>query len=327
MHVTRLDPFRRSIPSACARWSLCFAALLGCDGSSDDQTCDTACKEDGGGPEGANAPTGGGTSDGGAGGGNEGGGGAESANWTAIITADWELGPGSEDTSDVHSVTLDRDIYIGGIRPIAPQGTHHTVLALGNLTAGNYLYASGVGTNAVMFPPGVGLKLSQGDELVLQLHLFNPSPNPLSGVSGIEIIEVPEAEVEQEAEIFLPGPLSFQIPPNSEYSASGTCDIGTTQNIFAVFPHMHQLGTHFKTTLNIAGREQILHDEDYTFEHQAFLSFDPITLNPGDSIETECTWTNTTASSVSWGESSTSEMCFSIMYRYPKQQDAGFCGF
>lgn len=309
--------------------SLSLAALVACGSSADDVTCGDNCEDAGGGAQGAGSP-GGGTSDGAGsanGGGNEGGGGAESGDWTPLITADWDLGPGSEDTSDVHRLVLDRDIYIGGIRPIAPQGTHHTVLAIGNLQAGNYLYASGVGTNAITFPPGVGLKLSQGQELVLQLHLFNPSPDPISGLSGIEVIEVDAADVEEEAEIFLPGPINFDIPPNAEYTAEGTCNISAPQKIFAVFPHMHQLGTHFRTTLNIGGEAQVLHDEDYTFDHQAFLSFDPITLNPGDSVKTECTWVNTTPSSVGWGESSTSEMCFSIMFRYPRQPDAGFCGF
>ena len=50
-----------------------------------------------------------------------------------------------------------------------------------------------------------------------------------------------------------------------------------------------------------------------------------ITLNPGDTIDTECTWNNTTPLTIGWGESSTTEMCFSILYRYPAQADQGFC--
>jgi hypothetical protein len=245
--------------------------------------------------------------------------------WTAIITADWNLASGSELTSDIHTITLDRDIYVGAIRPIAPPGTHHTLLAKGGLSVGNTIYASGVGTNPLVFPPGVGLKLTAGTQLVLQLHLFNVSDSPLGGTSGIEVIEVPPEDIVNEADLFLPGPVNLAIPANQEHTQTGTCTVSTPQTIFALFPHMHQLGTHFKTSLVVAGQEQVIHDDAYTFDHQAFLSFEPLALNPGDTITSECTWMNTTPDMVFWGESSTTEMCFSILYRYPVQDDGGFC--
>jgi len=252
--------------------------------------------------------------------------GGDNLQWSAIITADWELDPGSEKTSDIHTVTLDRDVYIGAIRPIAPTGTHHTVLAIGDLGAGHIIYASGVGTNPIYFPDHVGLKVAAGQTLVLQLHLFNPTGEAISGTSGIEIVEIAPEDVESEADLFLPGPFDFSIPPNQEYTHASTCTVGAEQHLFAVFPHMHQLGKHLKTTLTVGGQPMVIHDGDYDFNHQAFIPFDTVTLEPGDSIETACTWDNTTSSTVQWGESTTTEMCFSILYRYPAQDDGGFCG-
>lgn len=80
------------------------------------------------------------------------------ATWTALITGDWSLAPGTENTSDIHSKVVDHDTYIGGIRPISPIGTHHTVVSLGSLGTTNTIYASGVGTNKLLFPKGVGMK-------------------------------------------------------------------------------------------------------------------------------------------------------------------------
>jgi hypothetical protein len=87
--------------------------------------------------------------------------------------------------------------------------------------------------------------------------------------------------------------------------------------VFALFPHMHQLGTHFKTTLKVGGQTRVLHDAAYDFAEQAFLSIEPVELQPGDQVTSECTFFNDTSNTVEWGESSTTEMCFSILYRFP----------
>jgi hypothetical protein len=84
--------------------------------------------------------------------------------WVSLVTGDWSLAAGGEDTNNNHAITLDRDIYVGAIRPIEPVGTHHTVLNNGGT---GIIYASGVGTNEVVFPPGVGLKLTAGPTLNL----------------------------------------------------------------------------------------------------------------------------------------------------------------
>ena len=286
-------------------------ALLACD--SDETAAGGGGAGEGAGAQGGNAAQGGS------------GGGGSNLEWQTLMTAEWQLGPGEELTSDEHTFVLDRDMYVGGIRPIAPKGTHHTVLANGQAIMGNIIYASGVGTNPLEFPPGVGLKLHAGDELTLQLHLFNTALEPLSGVSGIEVVEIAPEDLQQEADIFLPGPLDLNILPNQVTTETGTCTVTSEQSLFAVFPHMHQLGTHFKTTLTIGGVDSVLHDGDYDFIHQAFIAFDPVQLKAGDSITTECTWNNTTPQSVSWGESSTTEMCFSILYRFPAKTGQEFC--
>lgn len=284
-------------------------ALIACDG-------DETSAGGGGAGEGAGSDGGGTT---------QGTGGGSNLDWQTLMTADWQLGPGEEITSDIHTLTLDRDMYVGAIRPIAPKGTHHTVLANGPQIMSNIIYASGVGTNPLEFPPGIGLKLNAGDTLVLQLHLFNTAFEPLSGTSGIEVVEIAPENLEQEADIFLPGPLNLNIAPNQVTTQAGVCNVDSDTTLFAVFPHMHQLGTHFKTTLTIGGADTVIHDGDYDFNHQAFIPFEPIALGAGDSITTECTWNNTTSQSVSWGESSTTEMCFSILYRYPARSGEAFC--
>lgn len=243
--------------------------------------------------------------------------------WVPLISKTWSLAAGGENTSDLQVDTTDRAMVIGGIRPLAPPGTHHTLLFRG-LTATNIIYASGVGTNELMFPPGKGMRLEAGAALGLQLHTFNTTDGPLSGVSGIEVMEVDPSTVTEEVDVFLPGPKSLAIGPMKSTTQSGTCTVTKPYTLFALFPHMHQLGTHFKTTIHSGGVDRVLHDGPYNFEHQEIISLAPIAMQVGDTITTECTWNNPANTTVTYGESSTTEMCYSILYRFPRGNDE-FC--
>jgi hypothetical protein len=45
-----------------------------------------------------------------------------------------------------------------------------------------------------------------------------------------------------------------------------------------------------------------------------------LAVHAGDSIRTDCTYTNTSSTdTLTFGDSSTKEMCFTGLYRYPKQ--------
>jgi hypothetical protein len=243
--------------------------------------------------------------------------------WQPLIHKAWSLGPGDEKTSDLTIDTTERDIYVGGMRPLAPQGTHHTLLYRG-IEGTNMIYASGVGTGELRFPPGLGFKLDAGTALGLQLHVYNTTENTLTGTSGVEFYEVDPASVTDEVDLFLPGPIDFTLPMHEVSTLTSTCTVKEPYKIFALFPHMHQLGTHFKTTLTINGEERVLHDADFDFEHQDVITFEPIQLNVGDKITSTCTWNNTTDGDVTNGESSDTEMCFSILYRFPRGSEE-FC--
>jgi hypothetical protein len=243
--------------------------------------------------------------------------------WQPLITKGWQLMPGAEKTSDIALDTLEQDVVIGGFRPLAPQGTHHTLLFRGT-TGTNAIYASGVGTNELVFPPGKGMRIPAGTAIGLQLHIYNTTDQMLTGTSGIEMLPVDPATVTDEVDMFLPGPQNLAIKPNQPTTISGTCTVKGDYAVFALFPHMHQLGTHMKTTLTVGGVERVINDAPYNFEHQAVLTFEPIQLHAGDKITSECTWMNTTGDTIGYGESSTTEMCYSILYRFPRGTDE-FC--
>jgi Copper type II ascorbate-dependent monooxygenase, C-terminal domain len=252
-------------------------------------------------------------------------GGRNDAEWTLLLEESWTLPAGGEVAQWCADVVIEEDTFISAIRPVHPPGTHHTTLSItpdqtpcttAAVFSDGILYAAGVGTEALRMPEGVAMKLPAGHVLHLGLHLYNVGDEELAGVSGIEVIRVDPEDVEHEAELLVAGPLSLAIPPGRSTS-NGTCTIVEDQTVFALFPHMHQLGVHLKTTATIGGQAMVLHDGPYDFEEQYQLPLEPLALRVGDTIDTACTYENTTGRMVTFGESSDTEMCFSVLFRYP----------
>ena len=259
--------------------------------------------------------------------------GKDAGSWTRLIEGAWTLQVNEEKTRLCFKKQLTEDVYLRAIRPVHPKGTHHTIVTLGDGTedctaavASGLVYAAGLGSNGVELPDGVAMKLPKGKYLNLGLHLYNTTESVLTGTTAIEAITVPAAEVQQEAETVLAGPIAFSLPPQQQTIVKDDCAITADQSVFALFPHMHQHGTHIKTTVTLSGVEKTLYDADYNFQEQLQLQLDPVVqLHAGDKVTTQCTYWNDTAKSIGVGESSDTEMCFSVLFRYPKQSSNGFC--
>jgi hypothetical protein len=252
--------------------------------------------------------------------------------WMLLAQQDWTLAPGDEYPDLCLKQQLTRDIYVSAIRPVHPKGTHHTFVALSDTATGErcttavgtgLIYAAGVGSEGLHMPEGVALKLPAGKFLNLSLHLYNATGEELRGSSGLEVIEMDPADVVYESSPLLAGPVGFQIPPGRT-TLQHSCMVGQEVTAFALFPHMHQLGTHLKTTVTVAGETKVIHDGDYDFEEQRQFPIGPLKFMPGDTIATECTYENPGTRNVTFGESSDTEMCFSVLFRYPNTGSA-FC--
>jgi hypothetical protein len=261
------------------------------------------------------------------------------SDFTELIGRDWTL-PTGESYRCVR-IRVERDMWINGFHALAPLGTHHTVLTISNASdpLGDYdppdcragsldfqmLFASGVGTDDLVFPAGVAMHLTEGQYINLNLHLFNTQPSgDLSGHSAIWVKEIPQADVVNEAEMVFAGQAAFTIPGETgaePYAdVHGGCDFGAASTILAYWPHMHQYAMHQKVTLTQGGNDIIVHDDDYSFFEQKNYPLDtPIQISAGDHIDVQCSYENHTGVAVPFGDSSTDEMCFTGIYRYPKQ--------
>ena len=290
------------------------AALLGCGGGSagDDDDTDGGSEIDAG-PGDLDA--------------------APPAGYTRLIGRSWSLAAGQADTYRCVRITVPQDTYITGFAAQAPLGTHHTVLSVRDGQPGtdgeyncnvnsldmNMLYASGVGTDIFDLPEGVGLRVRAGQQLNLNLHLFNASDQPLSGDSAI-LVKSQATPPPMLAEMMFAGTLQISVPPGATRTVTGGCTLpaGTNQQLFALWPHMHQYATHQKIEHVRGATTSVLLDKPYSFFEQYYYRQDPLlAVQGGDRIRVSCTYTNTSSSTITFGDSSNQEMCFAGLYLYP----------
>jgi hypothetical protein len=248
-------------------------------------------------------------------------------NYVSLITTEWTMAA-SDEGYICATKTLTEDTYVGALRPLGPPGTHHTVVSMRAPTEPDNpsfpcgpefgeFWASGYGTGALVLPDGVGLLAPAGMQLRLSLHLFNTQDVPLSGTSGLEVVRLDPSDVTHVARVSYHGPYDFVIPDNGEpFPYTHTTATGSA-TLVGIFPHMHQLGTHFRARLlHPTGEPTVLWDEDYQFESQEFAPLAEIRVGATDTLETTCTWLNAGSGPVTWGDSSEAEMCFTILMSY-----------
>ncbi len=266
---------------------------------------------------------------------------ADNTGFTTLIGRNWTLPGGTADTYLCVRLTVQADTYVHAFRAAAPNGTHHTVLgitrnerpdgsyACDTLDLGHHMiFASGIGSDDLTFPDGVAVKVKKGQQLVLNLHLFNATEGMLTGPSSILIKTLPAAEVKQQAEAVFAGTGSISIMGSrtDDQYADGDCTADHDFTLFALWPHMHKYGVHQLVTLKpSSGTAKVLLDRDYTFyEQKTYLQQPPTAVHSGDRISVRCVYKKTTPGDVGFGEGSNDEMCFTGLYRYPATDGSVF---
>ena len=258
--------------------------------------------------------------------------------FTELIGRDWDIPPG--EMYRCVGIRAPRDMWISAFHTPNPTGEHHAVLTIqddpggfGGTQMGEYncgvstlglqmMFASGVGTDDLVFPEGKAIKVLEGQFIHLNLHLFNTNATDnLSAHSSIMVKEVNPVTPDNEVEMVFAGTFDINVQPGQDGQASGGCTFTRDGTIFAYWPHQHKAGTHHKVEMTVGGTHMVVHDEDYDFTEQKNYPLDPvIQVHNGDSIAVTCSYHNdSTTDPIEFGDSSNEEMCFTGLYRYPKQ--------
>jgi hypothetical protein len=202
------------------------------------------------------------------------------------------------------------------------QDGQHADELFGIQTGSELLSGWAPGGNPPELPPGVGEELPPGNGfMTIEYHYFNNTGMVQEDRSGVRICATTKTP-ENIATLSWLGTESISIPAHGMGTATGTCTPGggaLTKDIHLIFasPHMHKLGTHMKTIINRkGGAPETVLDMPFSFTDQREYGVTNV-IHPGDTLTTTCTWMNTTASAVSFGESTTSEMCYNFVLSYP----------
>jgi len=280
--------------------------------------------------------------------------------WTSLIEGHWHLEPAGMNGDEIYWCTripVDHDMWISGFRALAPAGTHHAILTIDptstktgefgspdcDSTVGfgpndRLIFASGLSTNDLVFPTGIAVHLTAGQYITLNLHLLNSGDFAKTDTSGVLVQTIDQSQVTHEIDATFAGTRSIVLDPGvtpvgpNRYVVGG-CSAPTDWHVFALWPHMHQFGTHAKLLVN--GSEVVL-DQPFDFTAEKTYPMNETVIHQTDTITARCDYqipvqtctypagacTYGTCGSdgycqISYGESANGEMCYIAMYKYP----------
>ena len=247
-----------------------------------------------------------------------------------VLADDFEVGLDVIDRYQCFTIDapIDEPRLVRRIEPVIDDSRvlHHSILALdkgGDDASGtfqctgfppgdSYLFAWGPGQAGYQFDEG-GIRIEPGDRFVLQIHYNNGAgAENVSDSSGVRVYHEPTGG----PEFYMrdTGPTFFAIPPGETISATGTCTMEQEANLIASWPHMHEIGSEFETVLirENGERESVISLTGWSFEAQLIYET-PMTLQPGDKLETTCTFTSDRDQITTFGPGTKDEMCFNFM--------------
>lgn len=217
-----------------------------------------------------------------------------------------ELIPGNKRI--VHHIILYREPG-GNSRPAGDMGTCGGIPG-----GGEFLVGWAPGAQPLQFDPGIGMRLDPNDAIAMQVHYHNTGTRQTDRSSAR--LWYSPTPVQDVATVVWGGTFPV-IPPGESTSPEVTCSIWGNPKLIIVAPHMHTRGTRFKALLKRFGEpDQCLIDiPEWEFEWQGgYMLTEPLQLQSGDRITTQCSFFNETNRLVTFGEGTEDEMCFDFMY-------------
>lgn len=191
--------------------------------------------------------------------------------------------------------------------------------------AGKWVYATSVAgeTIELKMPDTVGLNMAAGTQLILNMHFINPGTTPL--MPNLKLNVLYAKNVQYQAGTMISFNTAIDVPPANAngpgtQTVRGTCTAPVGSKFFAVTSHTHKHAV--VTDVNFISGGQttnIVHTTDWESPDVGlWYAPDFLTVNQGDSFSYSCSYSNSTSTAVTVGETAASnEMCMAIGYYFP----------
>jgi hypothetical protein len=193
--------------------------------------------------------------------------------------------------------------YKAGARDSAPADCSGSEFAAGP-------YGSQRPDDELVYPDGVAARAAAGDGFRLQAHFLNATAAPLEAHVSVEMTRGSLGT--QPAAVLFFDNLDIAVPPGGA-TVSKTCTLPWDVNLLQASGHMHRHGTRF------FARTPSVTLYDVAATDAPPSGFDPpLPLLAGTAITFSCTYDNSGATPLTYGESAlTNEMCIFSAQFYP----------
>lgn len=224
---------------------------------------------------------------------------------------------------------LDSDADVMDVTGAQAKGGHHAILYAttdvqpvgttrpwqdsDQLTARLVGGVGGGGGANVKLPPGVVFRIAKGSALMIQTHYLNPTAATLTGRSVIDVKLGPVDPSALVASIATNTTVKLSIAPGAPTTIETSCVVQEDLPFVMYANHMHQWGVSASTqVVGTDGTTRSIKadpvwDPNWAFDPN-FSKFSlqaPSVISAGSTIQTTCTWTNTTSAAITFP----TEMC------------------
>jgi hypothetical protein len=110
-------------------------------------------------------------------------------------------------------------------------------------------------------------------------------------------------------------------PGAQNASITGKCDVTASEpvHLMSATPHAHTHAQHMKFKVQKKdGSQIVMLDSPFQFtEQRSYPLLPEVILETGDTVLTSCFYSNDSTRAITFGESTTNEMCFNFAMYYP----------
>jgi len=198
-------------------------------------------------------------------------------------------------------------------------------------------------------PPDAGFPIEDGDQIILQMHYYNPDRLTAEGNSSVTLYFAEELRPYDIGMLTL-GSVDFDLEPGlPQVVVEAICDtndlypfvpeaqpLDAPVTMFSAFLHMHHLGSQIWTDVIrngevVGGEGSGQLGKNTNWEHR-LPEYQPLNfvVQPGDVLKTTCVYdTSDQTDVVSFGQTAEDEMCFNFIYYFSASEPLPFlppCG-